>query len=308
MTKKYINLDSQESIFFDRELEATKSETYDIEYPELEARNILPVSMDVDPGAEFIRYEQYDQVGMAIVISSYNTALPRADVKGKEFISPIRSLGASYGYNIQEIRNAKYAGKPLERKKADAAKRAVRQKENDVFLFGDSAHKLNGFINHPNISTTTFPADGTGSSILWSTKTPLLILRDLNKLVNYIPENTKKVEAADSLVMPLTAFNFLKATPIGDNADKSIWTRFQQDHPEIKNVYTLTELETAGSGGTRRMLAYKKDKKKLTAEVPQDFEQLDVQPKGLEFEVPCHARNGGVIVYYPLSVAYADGF
>jgi hypothetical protein len=37
------------------------------------------------------------------------------------------------------------------------------------------------------------------------------------------------------------------------------------------------------------------------------FEQLPVQEQGLEFQVPCHSRVGGTIVYYPLSMAIMEG-
>ena len=171
-TIKLTNLDSADSIFFTRELEHIKSETYDVMYPELKARSVIPVSMDADPGDEKITYEQYDHVGLAQVISSYSKRLPRADVKGTEFSSPIRSLGDSYGYSAQEIRAAKKAGKPLTDKKADAAKRAIMELDNQIAFFGDATHGLNGFLNHPNVPELVIPADGTGASKLWSTKTP----------------------------------------------------------------------------------------------------------------------------------------
>jgi hypothetical protein len=37
------------------------------------------------------------------------------------------------------------------------------------------------------------------------------------------------------------------------------------------------------------------------------FEQFDPIQKGMEYEIPCHAETAGVIVYYPLSIAYGDG-
>lgn len=304
----FLHLDSNESIFFLRELDFVKSKSYDVVYPELKARSLIPMSMDAGPGAETITYEQYDAVGMAKIVASYADDIPRADVKGKEFTSRVRSLASSYGYNLQEIRAAKMAGKPLQQRKANAAKKAIAILEDKIAAVGDADYNLIGFINHPNISTTALPNDGTGASILWSTKTPLQILRDLNKIANFIVENTKEVEQPDTLLLPTAKFNYISTTPVGDNADKTILEAFLSKSPFIKQVLSWNKLAAAGAGGTDRMIAYKKDPEKLELQIPSDFEQLDVEQRGLEFITACHQRHGGVIIYYPLSVAYADGF
>lgn len=305
--RRLSNLDSGESIFFIRELEQIKTRSYDIRYAELKGRSLIPVSNEISPGAETVVYEQYDQVGMAKVIASYADDLPRADVKGKEFTARIRSLGDSYGYTVQEIRAAKYAQKPLEQRRANAAKRAILQKENLICFNGDSAYGLLGFINHPNISSITVDNDGTGSSTLWSTKTPDQIIRDLNKLANYIVENTLMVEQPDTLLLPVAKFNYINSTARSANSDTTILKYFLNNNEYIKSVEPVNELKAAGAGGLDRMMAYKKDPEKLEQEIPQDFEQFDPQPRNLEFVVPCHSRYGGVQIYYPLSVAYGDG-
>ena len=105
--------DENESIFFARELEYIKAKSYDKKYPYLKAREVIPVDATNNAGAESITYEQYSQVGMARIISDYAQDLPRGDVRGKEYTSPVKTLATSYGYNIDEIAAARMAGKPL---------------------------------------------------------------------------------------------------------------------------------------------------------------------------------------------------
>lgn len=304
---KLTNLDADESVFFSRELEHVKSQSYDVEYPELKARSLIPVSNEAGPGAESITYEQYDQVGTAKLLASYAEDLPRADVKGKEFTSPVRGLADSYGYSIQEIRAAKLAGKPLAQRRADAAKRAIMELDNRIAFFGDSKSGLKGFFAHANVPAFTITADGTGATTTWSTKTALLIHRDLSDFSNSIVEQTNGVEIPDTLLVPLVSYNLIKNKPIGDNADKSVLKYFLENNEYVKSVQWVNELKTAGSGGVKRMMVYKKDPSKVTLEIPQDFEQFEPQLKGLTYEVPCHLRTGGVIFYKPLSASYADG-
>lgn len=302
----FVKLDADESIFFLKELEAVKSKAYDVLYPEYKCRRLIPVSFEAGPGAETIKYEQYDSVGVAKIINSYADDLPRADVKGKEFRSPVKSLGASYGYSVQEIRSARMAKKPLEQRKANAAKKAIQIKENKIAFFGDSASGLQGLINHPNIQEYTVPADGTGSSKLWSTKTAAQILRDMVGMVTQVVSVTKGVETPDTLLLTIDHYNVVANTQM-PNLNMTILKFFLENNPYIKNVEWLLELKAAGAGATDRMMTYRRDPEKLTLEIPQDFEQFPPQEKGLEFVVACHERIGGIIFPYPLSACFGDG-
>lgn len=95
---------SDASVFFARELDYVKSQSYDVEYPEFTALKLFPMSSEINPGAETVTYYSYDKTGMAKIISNYATDLPRADVKGKPTTAIIKSLGDSYGYSVQEMR------------------------------------------------------------------------------------------------------------------------------------------------------------------------------------------------------------
>jgi len=304
--QKYVNLDSGETIFFARELELIKSKSYDVKYADLKARSLLPVSGEAGPGAESITYRQYDHLGVAKLISSYANDLPRSDVKGREFTSPVRSLGASYGYNLQEVRAAKMVGKPLEQRRANAAKRAVMQLENTIAFKGDSASGLGGFISNPNYSVVSVGA-GAGGGTTFKTKTPDEILKDLNQVANTPFSVTLGVEMPDTMLLPLDQYTLISSTARSANSDTTILEYFLKNNPFIKSVDWLNELKGAGLGGSDAMMAYRKDPDALTLEIPQDFEQLPVQEKGLEFEIPCHSRIGGVLIYYPLSIARGDG-
>ena len=304
-----IHLDDNQSIFFARELTYVKRQAYNKKYADIKARSLIPMSTEADPWADAIVYESYDHVGMAKIVNGYSDDIPSADVKGIEQMNPVRSLATSYRYSVMEIRKAQGTGKPLKQMKADAAKRAILELENTLAFVGDAKNGLVGLLNHPNISSTTLPADGTGATTTWSTKTPAQILRDLHAIANFIVANTKGVEKPDTLILPLTAYNLISSTPWSTGNDgRTIMELFLQQSQYIKNIEWLNELEAAGAGATRRMIAYRRDPEVLTMEVPQDFEQFDPEPRNLKFVINCHARFGGVIVYYPLAIAFADGF
>lgn len=305
--REFVNLDSDDTIFFTRQLEFLKAKSYDKKYAVLKARMLFPVSFEAGPGADTIRYEQFDMTGMGKVISNYADDLPRADIRGKEFIASVRSLGSSYGYNLQEIRAARYAGKPLEQRRANAAKRAIAQLENSIAWFGDADHNLQGFLSNPNIPLYSLPADGAGSLTTFASKTPDQIIRDLNGMTNQVVDTTKGVEQPDTMLLPIKQYTYIASTARSANSDTTILEYFLQNNPFIKEATWVNELKAAGMSSTDVAVAYVRDPDHLTMEIPQEFEQLPVQEKGLEYVVNCHERFGGILYYYPLSAIQAQG-
>jgi hypothetical protein len=308
-----VSLDANETFFFARELEYIKSKSYDIEFPEMKAFKHLPISTEAGEGAQSITYAQFEETGMARIIESYANDLPRADIRGKEFTSPVKGIGVSYGYSTQEIRAAIYVGRSLTQRQANAARRANDQKVNRLAWFGDDTYRILGLINNTNIPASFVPADGTGASTLWSTKTPDQILRDMNQVVNSINVTTLGVEVPNTLLLPLEQYTLIASTPRSSVSDTTILEYFLQNNPFITTVDWVPELAGAGpipmggSDPSNIMIAYDKNPDKLTMEIPMPFTQYPPQERGLEFVVPCESRYGGVIVYYPLSLNIGEG-
>lgn len=300
-------LDADQTMFFARELEHIKAKSYDVRYPELKARSLIPVSNEAGSGAESITYYQYDMFGVAKIIGSYAKDLPRADVRGKKFTSTVESIATSYGYTLQDIRAAAMANKPLEQRKANASRRAFEQKVNKIAFFGDADYDLPGFFSNPNVPNVAVANDGIAASTLWSAKTPDQILRDMNTTVNGIVSLTLGCEIPTTLLLPLAQYNAISSTARSALSDTTILEYFLDNNPFIKEVDWVVELKGAGAGATDLMVAYKRDPDALTLEIPQEYEQLPVQEQGLEFLIPCHGRIGGTIMYYPLSASFAYG-
>lgn len=307
MKKQVEHFDANESMFLQRQLDYIKQETYDIKYAELKARKLIPVSSEADPGAENIFYRQYDQSGIAKIIANYGDDLPNADVKGSEYSAAVKTIGAAYQYNIQEMRAAIYGNVPLEQRRANAARRAIAQKENKIAFFGDSQTGLVGLFTAPNVTSVTIPATGTGSSTQWVNKTPDQILYDLNLVANTVVSVSLGVENPDTILLPLAQYNYIASTARSQYSDKTILNYFLENNPYIKQVEWVNELATAGVSSASRMYAYRRSPEVLTLEIPSDFEQLEMQHRNLVYTVPCIERCAGVLVYYPLAIAYGDG-
>jgi hypothetical protein len=311
--RKLNKLDANDLAFIERQLEFVRAKSYDVKYPQLKARMLIPVDNTPDPGAETVKYNQYDMVGLAKLISSYAQDLPRADVRVKEFRAVVKSMGVSYAYNIQELRAAAMAGMPLEARKANAARRAFEELVDRIGSVGDSANGLLGILNQPNALSATIPNNAGATSTLWKNKTGLEMLKDLNSVAVYSVQQTNGIEVPDTMAVPIAQFSLIATTPLQTGVQVTVLSQFLQTSPYIKTVTSWYKLGVGdqtsgpGSGGTDRLLCYRRDPDALMLVIPQEFEQFPFQQKGLEFLVPCHGRIAGVQVPYPLSIVYGDG-
>ena len=148
MASEGTRFDSAEdaSVFFARELDHVKAQSYDVEYPELTALHLFPQSSEADPGAETITYYTYDKTGLAKIIDNYSTDLPRADVTGKPSFAKIKSIGDSYGYSAQEMRASRLAGKSLDARKGESARYQIDALTNKIAWCGDEESGLMGVL------------------------------------------------------------------------------------------------------------------------------------------------------------------
>jgi hypothetical protein len=299
-------LDRAESVFFARETEYIKTRTYDAKSPELKGLRLVPQASDLPSGIEQITYRRYFEAGEAKVIADYAKDFPRVEVFAKEYTSKVVDIGDSYGYSIKEIRASMRNQKRLDQRRALTARRTIERKLNHLTLRTDFDWGTFGLLDYPGITEATLPADGTGGSKSWSTKSVDQILRDINVMLDAVNVPTNGIEEADTLLLPLPARNQLVNTRLGDTTI-SLMKYIQDNLPQIKRIEWLNELSGIGVGGTNRIMVGRFDNEHLENQIIGDFEQLETEHEGGEYKIPCMATTGGVIIYYPMAFAFADG-
>jgi hypothetical protein len=306
-----LRLDAKFTAALDQQLEHVRAQTYDIRYPELKARRLVPVDTSVDPGAETVSYQQWDEYGMAEVIANYADDISLVDVKAEKFTSNVIGIAKGYQYSVQDLRRAAMAGNQLDTRRARACRRAIERRIDEITALGEPRGKLKGLINHPNVTVIDTKTDGT--SARWvqgrtTPKSPALIQRDMHDMVSEIWTTSKQVHMPNTIVLPTVEYGHVSQTPVGTDNQTTILRSFLANNPNISTVdfwYKLDEADAAGTGP--RAICYQKDPEVLELVIPQDFEQFPPQARNLAFLVPAHARIGGVSMYYPLAVVYQDG-
>ena len=294
--------DAKFTAVLEKQLEFIKTKTFDIRYPEMKARQLIPVNNDVDPGAETITYRQWDEIGMAQIIGNYSDDLPLIDALVEEFQQKVQGLGAAYEWSIQDLRRSAMSGANLDQRRARAARRSIEQQIENLAATGNAKAGLNGMANHPNVPIIA-------AAGVWASATGEEMISDLMTLSASIVSTNKETFLPDTTVIPIVQYNLLATTRVSTTGDTNTTALegFLRSNPWVTSVGTWNKLVAAGAGATPRIVCYRRDSEVLTLEIPQEFEQFPPQAKGLSFLVPVHARIGGVIVYYPLAMAYMDG-
>lgn len=303
---KHPRCDASENAFLRRELEHVRAGLYEVLFPNLKGRQLVPVDHNVHTGAEVTTYNIMEVYGKARVGGGYSSTPPRVDVALRDASQPIKPIFEAYGYSLQEVRNAMMTGRGLSQMKAKAAREVMEQEVDEVLLEGNSANSLAGLFSLSGTNTETVTSGAVGT--LWADKTSDEKIADLNAAVNKIVTSTKDRIHPDTLVIPLTAFNDLNDNRMRDSSDTSILDHFLGKTQYIKNVVSSIKLETAGAASSRRLVAYKRSADMLQGIIPQEFEQLPPEAVGYETIINCHMRIGGIELYQPLSVCYMDAF
>ncbi len=301
-------------VFFARQLEHIKSQSYDVKYANLKFREVFPVTNESGEGATSVTYRTYDQTGIAKFIGSYGKDIPRADIGGKETTIAIKGMAIGFGFTLQEIRSAAMTGLPLDSRKSAAAVRGAETVMNDVAFFGDAVQGLLGFYTHPNIPVAAAP-NGGGGSPLWAQKTPDEIILDLNNAVNDIFTDSLMVEVPDTLCLSPERHALIATTPRASNSDTTILEFFVKNSPHIAstaNVIALNECSAAvrnakGLPNVDAMFAYRNSSDAMEFEEPMPLKFHPEQREGLEITIPGEARTAGLNVYYPLSANIVTG-
>ncbi len=295
-------VDADDTQFLARELEFIRQMTFDILFPDLRAREFIPVDNTVDSSADTVTYRQWEMFGAAAVISNYADDSPRVDTLVREFSGKVRSLGASYGYSIMDLRGAVRQSKPLVPFKAETARRATEQTMDQIAAEGDAAYNLPGFLNFVNVPIIVLPNGN------WPAATSVNIIEDLNFGPTSIRALTQTVHSPDTLLLDTATFDLIAQKPVDvtNGSNISILNLWLTNQQYVRNVDQWYRLDTAGPADTPRIMFYERSPRNMMLVIPQEFEQFPPQARNLEFVVNTHARIGGVEWHYPLSAAYAD--
>lgn len=286
------------------DLEAIDRRLYEPKERELQARTILSLKTDIDPGAETFGYDVLTRRGAAKIFAHGADDVPLVDADIERVTARIYSIVAGFHYTVQEMRAARLAGRAVDAIRADTVRKAIAEKENDIAFKGDAEYNLTGLLSWPGIQIATAANNLAGTSTKWKDKSGMEIIADIREARKLI--NSQPGHQVDTLCLPPEQYEELER-PVSDLDTRPI-RRYLQDVGWFRRIVQVDALEGAGAGGTDSLLALDSSPDVVQLVIPMDITRHDVyQDAPFRFLVPVEERTGGVIVRYPLGICRMDG-
>lgn len=307
-------LDSQEALaFLISQTSYIESEVYKIQYPDIQYQLLVPIDTSANEWAKSVTFFSMDQVGQAAWFNHLATDMRIADVNRTKYEVGIEMAGIGYRYSLEELGFAQMIpGTNLGTERADAARFAYESFVDNVAFLGDTGKGWEGLINNSDV-TRVDAAGADAAARLWSAKDADAMILDVNNALSGIYTGSKTVEMADTVLLPPAALIQLSTERLS-NTDENALSYLMK-----YNVYTLQTgrpltirsvlaLESAGSAGVGRMVAYKRDPRVVKMHIPMVHRFLPVWQTGpMVFDVPGIFRLGPVEIRRPGAVRYVDG-
>lgn len=306
-------LDANETTVLTQQLEYMRARTADIERPAFKARMLVPITTEVDPGAETWAYSQWDRVGMAKIVANYADDIPKVATFAKKFVNTVETLALGYGWSWLDLQRTARAGVPLRTRLAQAVRDGFEQRIEVIAAIGIAETGATGLLNNANVPQLTAAAPATGTSTVWGgpDKTPLEIVDDLLAMEDAVILNTKGTRTPDTLVLPLSKLRYITKKSIYSAAPSdprdTILSVFLDKSQSVTNVEWWSFADTANTGGTPRACMYQRDPIVVHLELPMEQQELPPQAKNLSLEINSVGRIGGVAWEYPLAGVYMNG-
>jgi hypothetical protein len=289
-------------LFLSRELETILSKVLEVQYSDLKYAQIIPVATgEVAESSESYTYRVFDSQGKMQVIQDKASDLPRADILRKEVTLPVRSLGGSFAYTVNEVRAAaSVPGMNLEARRANALRRASEEAVNEIALFGNAPSGMKGFLNSSDI-------DKVVPNKWFDNATTDEMLEILNEAPTRIVQGSRMKETPNTMLVPYDVYRVISTSARSSASDETVLSFFLKTNPFIRSIEPINELAAANSVLSKdRIVCYDRSPEKLQLHIPRTLELLPPERKGLEYSVAGHMRVGGCAIYYPKSVLYVE--
>jgi hypothetical protein len=308
-------MDSQQALgFLIEQTTYIEAEVYRTQYPEINYQELVPIDTSAGEWAKSVTYFSLDKVGEADWFNGMATDMRIADINRNKFEQGIEMAGIGYRYTLEELGQAmQVPGLNLSAERADSARFAYESFMQRHAYVGSTSKGVTGLVNSPLVTVIEAQADGTGGSSDWSTKTADQMIRDVNLGLTGVYEGSLMVEIADTVLLPIGAMELLANTRVPNTYGNALnylkeFNTYTHQTGQPLTIRGILNLDSAGTGGTGRMICYRRDPRVLKLHMPMVHRFLPVWQTGpITFDIPGIFRVGSVEIRRPGAMRYVDG-
>lgn len=308
------------SLFLTRELEGIDAVVNDVKYAQLKSLQFVSLKPGLDPTDEVYTRRKRDFNGAKAKRSSHPTdTAPLAQVSRGEESTSYFVYKQGFAYSRDELAKSARYNMPLDRERAEAARKLLAQSLDALLATGDAEVSMPGLLNISGTQTYSIPANGSGSSSLWTSKTADQILADLNGIVTQMKVNTKEIFGVQRIILPTTLERYIATTARSSTSDLSILEYFKRNNPGVEvlewerladssaDLYGNSCNGTSVGSGLTRIVAGDFSPDNVRALVSVMGEMLEPERQGEGWKVDMRMKLAGIDAPQPKALLYADG-
>jgi hypothetical protein len=281
--------DAQQTLaFLQPQLLRVEAGVYMVKYPSADYAEFMPVDTAGTIWSAGSLFYSGDIAGKPEWFNAASDDMPYADVSRTQFLQENHMAGIGYKWNRQDLERAQQLGINLLADKADAARTTAERFIHKVAIQGDGVKFTTGFVDDPLMTTTTDVAITPASN-------PDVIVGAINDALTSVETNTGETYRADTLALPTSIYNILASKRMSDTGMSIL--RYLEQNSVVGgiSIKRSRHLETAGQGGSKRIIAYANTPEVHRFHLPGGGHQLfPAWQKGpFSWEVPGVMNIGG---------------
>lgn len=214
--------------------------------------------------------------------------MPYADVNRSQFLQENHIAGIGYKINRQDLERGQQLGINVAAEKADAAVKTAERFIHNVAMLGDGLKFTTGFIDDAAMTVDAGDSIDTDSDIDSD-------IAQVNEALTRVLTDTKETFQADTLAVPRSTYNIMASKRV-DGTGISLLRYLRENSVTAGlRIIPTRHLETAGSGGSKRIIAYANTPEVHRFHLPGGGHQFfPMWQKGpFSFEVPGIMSIGG---------------
>jgi len=289
-------------------LQAIQSEIEEVLYLNYRLSGLVPINTAIPEGAESYSYRVKNSYGEAGFIDSFGKNAGSSSTSYNLVATPVLQGGIDAMWSLQDVRQAMFAGVPLQADTIEDATVACLNHIETVGLLGDSSKGFTGLVNNGDVTAIT-----AASTLEASADAAVQI----NGYLNTLLEQTSTIFAQRmvtglTIYLPVKQFNFLATTKYNVDATKTLMDYLKTSNAWTANTgmpvefKTVIELKGAGSGSTDRMLIAFNNQKVMEIGNPIMPRVIGINNELRFFRAPLEYSLSQLNVKYPDACLYID--
>lgn len=242
--------DAQQTLaFLTPQLLRVEQGVYMVKYPAADYADFMPVDTQGTVWTAGSLFYSGDIAGKPEWFDVAADDMPYADVSRTQFLQENHIAAIGYKFNRGDLERGQQLGVNVIADKADAASKTAERFIHKTAMFGDGAKYATGFVDDALMTIDAIESIDADSDVDSDIKV-------VNDLLTQVATDTLETYFADTLAVARSTYNVMASKRV-DNTGISL-LRYLQENSVIGGIRIIPtrHLETAGAGGSKRMIAY----------------------------------------------------